>query len=290
MSNPQGGSGYGQPAQPNPNATSATTAAKGLPWILTAVVAGLGVLNFLAGFAPYLAADFDGGESIKFFESQSGGSLIVALLLLGGLFAGLSLLPKQDWIAPAAAVSVTAFLTLLFQVFTVSDGLKVAFGGWIVLLLSLIQAGAAVAAFLFGAGIIKAPAPRPAPAFGGYQQGYGQPGQTYGQGGYGQPQQQGYSQGYGQAQQSSFGAPAGYGQQGGPQGGQQPGPQGGQQSAPSAPQGQAAPTQQYQPPSAQQGQPGQQYGSQLNFGSAAPQHRAPDGGNDATQAFRNPNE
>jgi hypothetical protein len=286
MSNPQGGSGYGQPAQPNPNATSATTAAKGLPWILSAVVAGLGVLNFLVGFAPFIAQDIEDGEGVKFFETPfSGGALVVALLLLSGLLAGISLLPKQDWTAPSAAIAVTAFLTLLFQVFSVTENFKVAFGGWIVLLLSLIQAGAAVAAFLFGAGIIKAPAPRPAPAFGGYgQQGYGQPGQTYGQDGYGQPQQQGYGQGqgYGQAQQSSFGAPAGYGQQGGQQGGQQ--------SAPSAPQGQAAPTQQYQPPSAQQGQPGQQYGSQLNFGSAAPQHRAPDGGNDATQAFRNPNE
>ena len=128
MSNPTGGQGYGAPAQPNPTAGRA----KGLPFILTAVVAGLGVLNFLLGFAPFTkGVDYRGysSGSANFFES--GGVIFIAFLLLGGLLAGLTLLPKQTGgLGGAAAASLTGFLALLFTVFSI-DGDKGA-GVWLV--------------------------------------------------------------------------------------------------------------------------------------------------------------
>ncbi|NMN96558.1 DUF5336 domain-containing protein [Antrihabitans stalactiti] len=269
MSNPTGGPGYGSPAQQQPPSTGT----KDLPFFLTAGVAGLGVLNFLLGFLPVSGY---GDITANFFESTLFP--VVSLLLFGGVLAGLSLLPKQDWKGVAAAASVVAFITLLFVALAV-DGEKKS-GIWIVLFLSFVQAAVAVAVVLFDAGIIKPPAPRPAQQF---QGGYGQ--QGYGQQGYA-PQQ-----GYGPGQQQ-------FGQQP-PQGQGYPGPQGGSNfggqppqqqgfgsgyGGPQGPGGPAGPTQQFSPPSG-----GQSYGSAQNFGQGAPQHRAPEQTpNDATQAFRPP--
>src|SRR4051812_8974380 len=113
MSYPTGGSGYNQPAPSAPSsqgpsaggASSGSSAtgsdAKGLPFFLAVGVAALGVINFLLGFLPFLGSkpvDFggtrvSGAESAKLFEVASGSPLL-GLLLLGGLLAGLSLLPK----------------------------------------------------------------------------------------------------------------------------------------------------------------------------------------------------
>ncbi|MBJ8344103.1 DUF5336 domain-containing protein [Antrihabitans sp. YC2-6] len=269
MSNPTGGPGYGAPAQPNPSASTT----KGLPFILTAGVAGLGVLNFLLGFAPAAKADIRGAEGVSFFEG--GPYPVLALLLVAGVIAGLSLLPKQDSSAVkliAAAATIAGWVSLLFVVFNYDTGVNVGVGAWLVIFLGLVQVIAAVGIVLLDSGIVKPPAPRPA------YNGYGQPGGGYGgPQGYGQAPQQG---GYGQApQQGGYGQPpqqGGYGQ---------PPQQGGYGQQPPA-----GPTQQYQPPTGQR--PGQQpYGSSgLNFGGqsggGAPQHRAQDGGSDATQAFR----
>ena len=287
MSNPSGGQGYGAlPPQP----ASTAGGGKGLPFILTAAVAGLGVLNFLLGFAPfYKSGDTRFDVSANFFES--GGVIFISFLLLGGVLAGLTLLPKQTGagLAAAAATSLTGFLGLLFTVFSI-DNDKGA-GIWLVLVVGLIQTAVAAAAFLFDAGVLKAPAPRAQqPQYGGFGQGgysqqgqYGQP-QGYGQQSYGQPgSQSGYGQQSSQPGYSQPGSQSSYGQQGSQAGYGQQQPQ--QSAYPSGP------TQQYQPPqqgsgqsgqSGQQGQQGQQYG----YGSNSPQHRAPEGGSDATQAFR----
>lgn len=327
MSYPTGGSGYNGPAptpsnapgygsQPTggPAAGSSTTAAaaKGLPFFLTVGVAALGVINFLLGLLDFATVDksaLAGSSENDAFGGgllSAGGSAPLALLLLAGLLAGFSLLPKQtSQTTLVAAISLAGFVTLLFQAFTLSSFLNLSGGAWVLIFLGLVQAIVAVVALLFELGIVKPPAPKPAAPQGGYgaqgfgQGGYGQPGQqggfgsqpsNYGQPGqppaFGQPAQQGQQPGYGtgpQYQQPSYGQqPAGYGTGSQPTYGQQP-PSYGQPSG--------------------YGQQGQQpgYGQQPAAGSAdATQHfgstpgqsqpfgggQAADPAADATRAFR----
>ncbi|WP_067533428.1 DUF5336 domain-containing protein [Nocardia crassostreae] len=212
---PSSGPGYGAAPAGGPAAGSSTTAAagKGLPYFLTVGVAALGVLNFLLGFAPAKgSSDID--LSFNLFESVPA---LPAFLLFAGLLAGLSLLPKQDWVGAAAAASVSAFLAVLFYSF--AGELDNEWGAWVILFLSFVLA---VLAVLFETGIIKPPAPKPAAPQGGFgqqpfsstgpqgyqQQGYGQQG---GFQAFGQPGQQAGQPSYGQ--QGGFGQPPSYGQQ-----------------------------------------------------------------------------
>ncbi|MFQ6330509.1 DUF5336 domain-containing protein [Nocardia sp. CWNU-33] len=275
MSYPTGGSGYNTPATPSvpsslgqsagSTGTSSSTPgpdAKGLPYFLTAGAAGLGVLNFLLGFLPYAGREavnpLNGAKIAS--ESANGFDVpltaLLALLLLGGLLAGLSLLPKQNWTGAAAAASLAGFLGLVVQSFNLSDGVELKWGAWVVLFLALVQAAAAVGAVLFEAGILTPPAPKPAAPQG--------PPSGFGQGGYGQ--QPGAFSAFGQSPSQS-----GYGQS-------QPGQTYGQQpsygqSQPSY--GQAQPNQPSQPtygqsqpgqPAYGQSQPGQGYGQQPSYG------------------------
>ncbi|OQS12650.1 hypothetical protein B0T36_24085 [Nocardia donostiensis] len=320
MSYPTGGSGYNAPAPtpsvpPNPGqsapggasagASTSGLGSKGLPFFLTIGVAALGVLTFLLGFLPYVGSDMPDDVPSEYTQGiDTSANLfefsisIAALVLIAGLLAGLSLLPKQNWTGASAAVAAGAFFAVLFQFITLPDGAKAEIGLWIVLLFSLILTGLAVAVVLFEGGILKAPAPRPAgsqqgPAGGygpGQQQGYGQ--QPYGQG----QQQYGQQQGYGQGQQQ-YGQQQGYGQPGQPQQGYGQPPQQpyGQQQQPY---GQQQPQQGYG--AAQQGSPyGQQPGEAGNpqFGAAQQpygqqpygQGQQPQQGGDAadaTKAFR----
>ncbi|BDU08583.1 DUF5336 domain-containing protein [Nocardia cyriacigeorgica] len=326
MSYPTGGSGYNAPAptpsaSPNPGqspagaGTESGAAAKGLPFFLTIGVAALGVITFLLGFLPFMGPDGDfRGEADSLNAFVSGNTALLALALLGGALAGLSLLPKQNWTGVAAAVSVTAFLGVLFQSFSFPEGTKAEFGVWVLLFFVFVQAAIAVAVVLFEAGIIKLPEPRPAAQQA--QAGYGQqPG--YGQQQYGQQQQGGYGQqqfGQGQPGQGGFGggqypSQPSYSQPGQQQYGQQPGQQqygqqqpsygqqqsgygagqqqspyaGGQQQSPSegatqqfGGQQQQYGQQQYGQQQPQQGQPSQPFGGEQNADPAA----------DPTRAFR----
>ncbi|MBH0776182.1 DUF5336 domain-containing protein [Nocardia bovistercoris] len=333
MSYPTGGSGYNTPATPpaasNPGQTpgGATSGASasgsdagstadstpkgGLPFILVVAVAALGAINFLIGFLPYAAREFVNpvnGETIS-GDNASGFEVITGLLtvlLFAGVLAGLSLLPKQNWKGVAAAAALAGFLGVLFTSFYLPEGFELKWGAYLLILLSLVQAGLAVAAVLFEAGILKPPAPKPAtpqaPPTGGYNQGgfggqqpYGQsqPGGSYGQpqGQYGQPsyggqqsapqypvQQQPYGQqpyGQGQPSQSGYGQPpqsqSPFGQQ--PSYGQQPGYGAPQQGSPYA----SGPSAQPRPDeSATQhfgtGGQGQQYGApQQGYGQSPAQ-------------------
>ncbi|MBF6178492.1 DUF5336 domain-containing protein [Nocardia otitidiscaviarum] len=271
MSYPTGGSGYNAPAPtpssapgfgqqpaagPTGGASAAAATGKGLPFFLAIGVAALGVITFLLGFTPFTSFDLGGGSvdvdtSASFFEG--GGSAPLALLLIAGILAGLSLISKQNWAPIAAAASLAAFLTLLFTVFSLDDSVSLEWGGIVVLVFAFAQTVVAIAALLFELGILKPPAPKPAPQPGGYGQG-GQPG------GYGQ--QPGQPGGYGQQPgQPSYGQSGGYGQQPGQPGGygQQPSFGGGQGTGPQY---------QQQPSYGQQpGQPGQQsYGQQPAYG------------------------
>ncbi|MGV9611924.1 DUF5336 domain-containing protein [Nocardia xishanensis] len=344
MSYPTGGSGYNTPATPSAppslgqtgsgastGASASGSDAKGLPFFLVVGVAALGVINFLLGFLPFSVEEVERagttitGDNYNAF-TPFGATAALGLLLLGGLLAGISVLPKQNWTGAAAAASAAGFLTLLFQVISLPDPLATEFGAWVLIFLALVQTGVAIAAVLFEAGIVKAPAPKPASAqaaqagFGGQAQGgygqqqfgqggqygqqsqpsqpvYGQqPGQTYGQAGYGTGQQY-QQQPYGQSQpsQPTYGQQPGqaYGQ---PSYGQQPGYGAPQQGSPYG----AAPAQQQQPrpdESATQhfgggAQPGQQqqYGApgygQSQQGQPFGGEKTSDPAGDATQAFR----
>ncbi|WP_435590425.1 DUF5336 domain-containing protein [Nocardia sp. bgisy118] len=338
MSYPTGGSGYNTPATPSApslgqtgsgastGASASGSDAKGLPFFLVVGVAALGVINFLLGFLPFSVEEVERsgatitGDSYNAF-TPFGATAALGLLLLGGMLAGVSVLPKQNWKGAAAAASAAGFLTLLFQTISLPDPLATEFGAWVLIFLALVQTGVAIAAVLFEAGVIKPPAPKPAPAQGGFggqaQGGYGQqqfgqggqygqqsqpsqpvygqqPGQSYGQAGYGTGPQYQQQQPYGQSQPSQ---PA-YGQQPGqtygqPSYGQQPGYGAPQQGSPYG----AAPAQQQPRPdeSATQhfggAQPGQQqYGApgygQSQQGQPFGGEKTSDPASDATQAFR----
>ncbi|OBI55730.1 hypothetical protein A5667_23555 [Mycolicibacterium fortuitum] len=214
-----------------------------LPEILLAVVAGVGLLIYFVSFA---------------FEIQAViGSLIIAVPLVAGLVAGVSVLPKQkNRVAPAA---VLATLGLLLAI-----SVSVAAGGgadwtiWVLLVLTLIQAGAAIAALLFHAGIITPPAPKPQfdqqPQYGQY----GGPSQYYGQ----QHQPQHGGQPYQQAQPQQPGYPSQYGgYSSGPNTGGYP------VQSPQGPQGQQG-QQPGGPPTPPTGYP--TYGQPQQSGSSAP--------------------
>jgi hypothetical protein len=138
---PHQGPAYGRPPGSGPKL--------GLPQILSFVVGGLGVLNFFVGFAD--AAD--GGGS--YFDNASA---VPGLFLLGGLFVLPAILPgdAKPGIAPAA-FSVTGMLTVLF--FTFSTSADIGIGTILMLIFGIVQTAAAVVAFLFAAGIVKAPTP-----------------------------------------------------------------------------------------------------------------------------------
>ncbi|MGN2635860.1 DUF5336 domain-containing protein [Nocardia takedensis] len=304
MSYPTGGSGYNTPATPSAPADLGQTSSgagagastsgsetKGLPFLLTAGVAALGAVIFLLGFLPYAGQQFTNPVNgavttvgtVNSFEGRI--TELLALLLLAGVLAGLSLLPKQNWTGAAAAAAVAGALGLIFQSFFLPDGFELKWGAYLLILLALVQAGAAVVAVLFETGILSVPAPKPPrpaapqqPA-GGYAQGgqgYGGAQQQYGQGqpgAYGQPQQGQYGQpAYGGGQQPS--SPQ-YPVQQQPYGQSQPGQQPyGQQPAQS---GYGAP-QQSQSPYGQQ-QPA--YGQQPGYG--APQQSSPYAGGQSAQ-------
>ncbi|WP_102145815.1 DUF5336 domain-containing protein [Mycobacterium hubeiense] len=191
-----------------------------LPVYLTAAVAVLGLAVYLANFLPMFTitnSDFLGlGE---FSGTSLGIGLAVLASIVAALFAGISLLPKQNnFIAVVAVFAVVAFLLVLSELINKPSGATVDIGLYLLIAFTALQALAAVAVLLFDAGVITPPTPRPKYEQQQYGQ-YGGPGQYYGQQ-HGGPQQHqlhqqrpGYPSQYGQ-----------YGQTGGFSGAQQSGP------------------------------------------------------------------
>ncbi|ORI13791.1 hypothetical protein BJD99_11680 [Rhodococcus sp. 1163] len=195
---------YSQPGQYSPspasNMSPASKTPLPLPRILTLVVAALGGIGFLVGLAGQYSA-FD--VSSNFFQFGNGDPTSIALLLASGLVAAVGLLPKQSsTIGIAAALAVSGWLTLVFQSFNIDSGggmgssIGLGTGAIIVLVLGFFQSLAAIAALLFGADVLKVPAPKDVSygqqnQFQGYSPtpGYRQPGQQPPNYGYGQPQQ-----------------------------------------------------------------------------------------------------
>lgn len=326
MAYPSGASGYGS-AGGEPPATGGERAAgggaRGPIWLGTAVVAGLGVLNFLFGFLPYVKIEgitqLGGTDTTRsFFQFQTVTPL--AFLLLGGVLAGVSLLPRQNWRAPAAAASIVGWLVLLFGSFSLDDGLGLGVGGYAVLVLGFVQALLAVLLLAVEVGMLKVPAGRPARTDSaaqpgqyptGYGSGYGQQSQPgsgpYGSGQYGSGQYGSGQYGSGEAGSAQYGSgqygsgqtgygPGQYGQGQPSQGagyGQQPygRPQPDYGSAPySRP---PSPPPGYPPHGQPQGRPsapspGQPYRGAQSQGQ--PARPGETNANDVTQVFRQPSE
>ncbi|QII07492.1 MULTISPECIES: DUF5336 domain-containing protein [Rhodococcus] len=227
-----GAPGTSAPGSPAPERKSPGSGLTNLPRILTFVVLGLGIVNFLLGLLDLVTAEVSSAQelpssiqtsfSTTFFAS-GGSAVSVALLLAAGLIAGASLLQKDAKNqAVVAALAITGFLVLVFQSFSLpsaegnefaSTTSSLGIGAILVLVLGFVQAAAAVVALLFDAGIVKAPAPKPA-GYGSQNQqaGYGQQNPynapTTSFGGPSQPQNYSNPPSYGQAP----GAPSNYGQ------------------------------------------------------------------------------
>jgi len=192
MTYPPGSPGYPPAQQPTTQFAAPTQqfgklpepapAAEGpskLPVYLTAAVAALGFAVYLSSYAPQFAASAD-------FFTPTLLDLGVVASLLGGLIAGVGLIPKQKAVpAVVAVLSVLGFLLAIAIVLTAPQGVEIKYGLYLIIAFGVIQAILAVAVLLFDAGVITPPVPKPR-----YEpQQYGQYG---GSGGYyGQPHQPG---------------------------------------------------------------------------------------------------
>lgn len=173
-----------------------------LPAYLSAAVAVFGLGTYAFNFGPLLTIS---NSDFPQFGSASGSTpglgLAVAASVLAALLAGIGLLPKQKSRAGLVAVVATlSLLLVLAEVINAPAGLSIGWGLYLIIVTTLLQAGAAIAALLFDAGVLTPPAPKPR-----YEQPYGQYGQQpYG---YGQPQGQPLGQPQGQHQPQQYGQP-----------------------------------------------------------------------------------
>jgi len=238
MTYPPGSPGYPPAQQPTtqfaaptqqfgklPDATTTAEGPSKLPVYLTAAVAALGLAVYLSSYGPLFAASAD-------FFTPTLLDLGVVASLLGGLIAGVGLVPKQKT-APAlvAVLSVLGFLLAVAIVLTSPQGVDIKWGLYLIIAFSVVQAIVAVALLLFDAGVITAPAPRPRYEQPQYGQ-YGVPGPYYGQPHQpGPPHQQGPQL---KQQRPGYPSPYGGGYPGGPSAGGFPaGQQGGPPTPPS---------------------------------------------------------
>jgi hypothetical protein len=191
MTYPPGNPGYPPAQSPGSYGAPASTsfaksedAENNLKHYLTIAVAVLGVLTYLASYFPMVSRLLPNGDELV----EKGSTLPVDLVLLAGLLAGVSLLPKaKNYLAAVAAVSLLGSLLLIQDTIDATDR---GAGLWIAVTAGVVQAALAIGALLLDAGVITAPAPRPK-----YDQYYGQYGGYYGQ--QAPYQQSGYGTQYG---------------------------------------------------------------------------------------------
>jgi hypothetical protein len=177
MTYPPGNPGYPPAQSPGSfGAPAATSFAKSegadsnLKHYLTIGVAVLGVLTYLASYFPMVSRLLPNGDELV----EKGSTLPVDLVLVAGLLAGVSLLPKaKNYLAAVTAVSLLGSLLLIQDTIDASDR---GAGLWIAVTAGVVQAALSIGALLLDAGVITAPAPRPK-----YDQYYGQYGGYYGQ-------------------------------------------------------------------------------------------------------------
>ena len=161
-------SGYGGPV---PGYLPTGAGPSRLPVYLTGAVVALGFGAYLASFGPLLRINTDIGPFGGAEFTASGLSYWTVAALLAALLAAVSLLPKAAGAAKpgegrpyAATIAVSAVLGVLLviaQVVNRPAGFSIGWALWLVLFFTALQAIAAVAALLFGTGVLTAPAPRP---------------------------------------------------------------------------------------------------------------------------------
>lgn len=164
---PAGYQGFGPTASGGPQPAARRTAtprpALDLGKLLALAVGGLGVLNFIWGFLPYLTNNTGRtSESVSVFGF--GPAYAPVLFLVAGVMALAPFLPKAE-LAPLLVAVLSAGTAIAVLVATISDGLLELVGGSenvnrgagliLLLITGLLQAVLAVAAYLFGSGVIK---------------------------------------------------------------------------------------------------------------------------------------
>lgn len=190
-SGPQPPAGYGAPGVRPPVA-----AAEGpgkLPVYLAGAVALLGLFAYLASFGPLFNINTSMGPFGGAELTASGMGYWTISALIAALLAAVGLVTKGKNYTPVVAVTaVLGLLLVIGQLIGRPQGVSVGWALWLVLLITLAQAGAAVGALLVENGVINAPAPRP--RYDAYGPGpYGPPpGGYYGQPGAAGPQAPGY--------------------------------------------------------------------------------------------------
>ncbi|WP_115944978.1 DUF5336 domain-containing protein [Amycolatopsis thermalba] len=166
---PPGTGGFPQQQPPAPQSGPSLSPAN-LSMILTLFIALLGLVNYFIGFS----------------EEAQGADQPVLFLLVGGLLAGLAVLPKAPRTLPFAVLfSVLGALTAILVVVHIPEQAETPGIYTVILILGILQMLVAIAALLFDAGVLKMPQPQQ-PQYG---QPYGQPGQ------FGQPGQPGQGHG-----------------------------------------------------------------------------------------------
>lgn len=160
-----------------------------LPAYLLIAAAVLGLLIYLVNFGPIFEVTTPNilGQGGTTSGSTLGIGIAVIAGLLAGLLAAVSLLPRQrNYVAVVAAVSVLAFLLVIAELVQKPSEASIGWALYVLIALTLLQAGSSVASLLYDAGILTPPTPRP--KYDQQQQQYGQYGgpSTY----YGQPPSQ----------------------------------------------------------------------------------------------------
>ena len=199
---PQQTAGYGVPAAPPP--VVAAPGPSKLPAYLTVSVAVLGLLAYLFSFGPLFNINTNLGPFGGAELTASGMGYWTISALIAALLAIVGLIAKDTTYSPVVTVAaVLGVLLVIGQVLNRPSAISIGWALWVVLLLTLAQAAAAIAALLYENGVLTPPAPRPR-----YDQygPYGPPPVGY----YGQPG--GQAPGYPVPQQPPGGyVPRGYG-------------------------------------------------------------------------------
>jgi hypothetical protein len=132
-----------------------------LPVYLTGAVLLLGLFAYLASFGPLFNINTNIGPFGGAELTASGMGYWTIAALIAALLAGAGLVARGRNYAPVVAVTaVLGLLLVVGQLINRPSGVSVGWALWLVLLLTLLQAGAAVVALLMEAGVITPPAVR----------------------------------------------------------------------------------------------------------------------------------
>ena len=157
---PQQPPGYGAPATPPPGYPAAGPSK--LPAYLTVSVVVLGLLAYVFSFGPLFNLNTSLGPFGGAELTASGVGYWTIAALIAALLAAVGLIAKGKTYTPVVAVAaVLGVLLVIGQVLNRPDSISIGWALWVVLLLTLAQAAAALGALLYENGVLTPPAPRP---------------------------------------------------------------------------------------------------------------------------------